>query len=194
MPVPIYNQKLLLRKHCYQIRRSFTEELRSQASRAICVFLEAWPVFQQSVTVLTYMPIKSEVDLTPLFARHPDKHWIIPRILPGEEHRMSFHRYEPTRLVQHPFGMAEPAPDLPVVQPLEIELCLAPGLAFDHFGWRLGYGGGYFDRFLKDFTGTSVGVVYQDLLLDTIPYDLYDIAMHWLVTETGLLQCKTGQV
>ena len=108
MPVPTYNQKLQLRKHCYQIRRSLSEELRSQASQAICASLEAWSTFQESETVLNYMPIKSEVDLTPLFERYPKKHWALPRILPGREHRMAFHLYDPTRLVHHAFGMAVP--------------------------------------------------------------------------------------
>lgn len=194
MPVPIYNQKLQLRKRCHQIRNSLTEEFRLQASQAICDFLANWSVFQQSETILSYMPIKSEVDLTPLFDSFLGKRWVLPRILPGEEHRMSFHMYDPALLVYHPFGMAEPDPDLPVIAPGEIELCLTPGLAFDSHGWRLGYGGGYFDRFLMDYDGTSVGVVYQELLLETVPHGHYDIPMNWLVTETGLFQCQPAQV
>jgi len=194
MPVPIYNQKLQLRKRCHQIRRSLSDELRSQVSQAICASLEAWPTFQKSETILSYMPIKGEVDLTSLFERYPKKHWALPRILPGEEHRMAFHPYDSTRLVHHAFGMAEPDPDLPVIAKGEIELCLAPGLAFDRHGWRLGYGGGYFDRFLKGFSGTSVGVVYQELLLGAVPHSKFDIPMNWLVTETGLFQCQPTKV
>jgi len=101
---------------------------------------------------------------------------------------MVFHRYVPDNLIIHPFGMAEPAAHLPQVSPKEIQLVLTPGLAFDRSGWRLGYGGGYFDRFLKDFGGVSVGVVYRDLLLNTIPHGRYDIPMSWLVTEDGIVK------
>ena len=189
MPVPIPDRKQQLRQHCRQVRRSLDENARWQASLSICALLEKWTIFQQSETILTYMPIKGEVDLTPLLERHPRKRWLLPRILPEEGHRMLLHPYDPRRLVRHPFGMAEPAADLPVIAPQEIELCLTPGLAFDRHGWRLGYGGGYFDRFLKEFSGISVGVVYQDLLLESIPHGEYDIPMRWLATEASLFQC-----
>ena len=87
------------------------------------------------------------------------------------------------RLVRHPFGMAEPAADLPTLPPEAIRLALVPGLAFDCHGWRLGYGGGYFDRFLKDFSGVSVGIVFHALLLDEIPHGSFDVPMQWIVTE-----------
>jgi 5-formyltetrahydrofolate cyclo-ligase len=79
--------------------------------------------------------------------------------------------------------MAEPAPDSPIVAPEKIQLALVPGLAFDRHGWRLGYGGGYFDRFLKDFQGISAGVVFQALLLDEVPHTPLDVPMRWIVTE-----------
>jgi 5-formyltetrahydrofolate cyclo-ligase len=179
----IANAKSQLRQQCRKMRTSLGEETRARASQSICDSLARWPVFQQSASILTYMPIKGEVDLTPLLDRHPQKYWILPRILPEEEHRMVFHPYDPNRLVRHPFGMAEPSPDLPVVAANEIQLALVPGLAFDRRGWRLGYGGGYFDRFLKEFSGVSVGVVFQALLLDGLPHNEFDVPMKWIVTE-----------
>ena len=100
---------------------------------------------------------------------------------------MVFHPYDPGRLIRHPFGMTEPAPDSPAVAPGEIQLALVPGLTFDRRGWRLGYGGGYFDRFLAMFSGVSVGITFQTLLLDTLPHDAHDVSMHWLATEAGIL-------
>jgi 5-formyltetrahydrofolate cyclo-ligase len=112
---------------------------------------------------------------------------MLPRIIPEEDHRMVFHLYDPSRLILHPFGMAEPAPDLPVIIPEEIQLALVPGLAFDRHGWRLGYGGGYFDRFLKGFKGVSAGVVFHALLLDEVPHTRMDIPMDWILTEREFL-------
>ncbi len=100
---------------------------------------------------------------------------------------MVFHPYVSGMLVPHPFGMAEPAPDLPVISPGEIQLALVPGLAFDRQGRRLGYGGGYFDRFLRDFHGASLGVIFQRLLLDHLPYGEHDVPVQWIVTEAGFL-------
>ena len=175
--------KIQLRKHCRQLRAALGDETRARASLSICERLENWMIFRQSQTILTYMPIKGEVDLTPLLDRHPEKQWILPRILPEENHRMVFHPYDAARLVRHPFGMAEPQADLRTVPPDSIQLALVPGLAFDRRGWRLGYGGGYFDRFLKDFSGVSVGIVFQALVPANLPHDSFDAPMQWIVTE-----------
>lgn len=187
MPSESSDLKHQLRQQCKTIRKGLGEETRQRASLAICGRLAAWDIFQTSDTILTYMPIRTEVDLRSLLVTFPNKHWLLPRILPEEEHRMVFHPYDPRHLVQHPFGMAEPAPSLPEVLPGEIQLVLVPGLAFDHCGWRLGYGGGYFDRFLKDFRGVSVGVVFQALLFESIPHGEHDIPMQWLVTEEEMI-------
>lgn len=175
------------------MRKELGETTRQQASLAICNWIETWHVFQRAAVILAYMPIPGEVDLTPLLERQPQKRWGLPRIIPEENHRMVFHPYEPERLVRHPFGMAEPAPDLPVISSGEVELALVPGVAFDRMGWRLGYGGGYFDRFLSDFSGVTLGVIYQALLLDRIPHGEHDVAMQWLVTEAGIYPPKSPE-
>jgi 5-formyltetrahydrofolate cyclo-ligase len=181
-------QKSKLRRECLGFRKTLGAEIRAQASLAICARIEAWSVFQQSQTILSYMPIKSEVDLTPLLARHPQKRWALPRIIPEESHSMVFHEYDPDRIIRHSFGMAEPSPDSPVIHPAEIELALVPGVAFDRRGFRLGYGGGYFDRFLENFQGVSAGIVFQALLLGAVPRAAHDIAMQWVVTEDGVFK------
>lgn len=185
-PPDVAGQKQHLRRACRQARTALGETARQQASLAMCDWIEAWPVFQQASVILAYMPIPGEADLTPLLARRPQKQWLLPRILPADGHRMLFHPYHPARLVRHPFGMAEPAADLPVVPPGQVELALVPGLAFDRLGRRLGYGGGYFDRFLCAFTGASLGVVFQALLLDRLPCGEHDVPVGWVVTEAGL--------
>jgi 5-formyltetrahydrofolate cyclo-ligase len=182
----VSEQKQQLRRACRQIRKELGEAARRQASLAICGWIEAWPVFQRSSVILTYMPIRDEADLTPLLERQEQKRWVLPRIIPEENHRMVFHSYQAGRLIRHPFGMAEPAPDLPVIPANEVQLALVPGLAFDRMGRRLGYGGGYFDRFLRDFTGASLGVIFQALLLNQLPYGEHDVPVAWVVTEAGI--------
>jgi 5-formyltetrahydrofolate cyclo-ligase len=178
-------QKAELRRQCRLVRRSLGEQEGVRASLAICREIEIWDVFQMSETILTYLPIPSEVDLTPLLEHHPHKRWAVPRILPEQDHSMVFHRYDARHLVRHPFGMQEPTSDLPVVFPEEIQLALVPGLAFDHSGWRLGYGGGYYDRFLAGFQGISAGIVFQTLLLEKVPHSMLDIPMQWVISEQG---------
>jgi len=186
----ISRRKSQLRRECLGIRKTLGAEIRAQANLAICGRVEAWDLFQQSQTVLSYMPIKSEVDLTLLLKRNPQKRWVLPRIIPEENHRMVFHEYDPDRMIRHPFGMAEPSPDSPVIHPTEIELALVPGVAFDCRGFRLGYGGGYFDRFLENFQGISAGISFHALLLEAVPRAVHDIAMQWVVTENGVFKAN----
>jgi 5-formyltetrahydrofolate cyclo-ligase len=184
----VAEEKRQLRRTCRQLRNELGEATRQQASLAICSWIESWLIFQRSFIILAYMPITGEVDLTPLMKRQPQKCWVLPRILPDENHRMVFHPYEPGRLVRHLFGMDEPTSDLPVIPCSEIQLAIVPGLAFDHSGRRLGYGGGYFDRFLCEYTGISLGVIFQALLFDELPCGENDMPVQWIVTELGILQ------
>jgi 5-formyltetrahydrofolate cyclo-ligase len=192
MTLTISEQKAQLRKTCRSLRRGLDPAFREQASRLVCAEIENWDIFQQAQVILGYMPTNSEVDLRPLLEQHPGKTWALPRILPGENHRMIFHVYDPARLSLHPFGMAEPQADLAVIPPGEIDLALVPGLAFDLQGWRLGYGGGYFDRFLKDFHGVSLGVNFEALLrvCEELPHDPHDMPMQWLASEQGLYPAR----
>jgi 5-formyltetrahydrofolate cyclo-ligase len=186
MPESIAEQKNQIRKQCRQTRQALGEPFREKVSQEMCVQIANWPVFQHARAILTYMPIKGEADLRPLLANYPQKCWILPRILPDAGHSMYFHPYDPRQLVRHPFGMEEPAASLPVIPPDDIDLALVPGLAYDRRGWRLGYGGGYYDRFLTGFSGVSLGVTFDALLLDKLPCGEYDVPVKWIVTEKEL--------
>ena len=188
MPNAVQDAKRHLRAQSRQVRKALGEDFQRQASAAICLHIESWPLFRASETVLTYMPMRGEVDLRPLLERHTYKRWLLPRIQP--EGRMNFPPYDPGHLIRHPYGMLEPDPNLPIVPVEDIQLALVPGLAFDRQGWRLGYGGGFFDRFLAGFAhGVSLGVTYHALLFDQLPHHQDDIPVQYLVMEEGLLAC-----
>jgi 5-formyltetrahydrofolate cyclo-ligase len=195
LPIPgVSEQKRQLRRSCRETRKELGEAARQQASLAICGWIESWAVFQHSDVVLAYMSMPGEVDLTPLMEHQPQKHWVLPRIIPEDNHRMVFHPYVEGRLVRHPFGMNEPSSDLPVIPPSNVQLALVPGIAFDRFGMRLGYGGGYFDRFLREFHSVSLGVIFQALLFDAIPCGEYDVPVDWIVTEVGIFRPESGEL
>ena len=174
-----------LRAKSKQIRATMSPGACRQASEQICEWIRGWVRYQESGTILTYMPMRNEVDLTLLFANGGKKKWAIPRIEAGG--RMRFHLYDSSRLVRHTFGMLEPDLDCPEIPSDQIDLALVPGLAFDKAGWRLGYGGGFYDRFLSGFRGISTGVTYQTLLLEHVPHDPHDIAMQVVITEVGII-------
>lgn len=177
--------KKRLRQSCLEKRTSLGEDYQHQASLMICRNIEAWSVFQEAAVILSYLPMTDEVDLLPLVENNPQKNWLVPRIL--LQGRMQFHPYDPGRLIRHRFGMLEPDPSLPVIPAEQVELVLAPGLAYDRRGWRLGYGGGFYDRFLSgQQTLVSLGVIYQALLLPDLPHQEYDVPVQYIVTENGV--------
>ena len=109
----------------------------------------------------------------------------LPRCLPGNQLEARLVQGN-SQLVRHPYGMLEPGPDCPVIPPEQIDLALIPGLAFDRQGGRLGRGGGYYDRWLTGFSGVTVALCRDGLLLDAVPRLPHDIRVELIVTETGL--------
>lgn len=161
------------------------EDYRQKASLVICKHLETWILFQKSDVILVYLPMRNEVNLLPLLNNNPNKSWLVPRIL--ENGSMMFHPYDPDRLICHQYGMLEPDPSLPIIPANQVELVLTPGLAYDLHGWRLGYGGGFYDRFLSQQKDCiRMGVTFRALLQPDLPHNEYDIPMQYLVTEDGV--------
>jgi 5-formyltetrahydrofolate cyclo-ligase len=184
--------KEALRKESKRIRNAIAGDIRHQANENICDLLANWEVLHQSNVIATYLPMRSEVDLTPLLSQFPLKIWGIPRI--HTRGRMTFHVYTPEKLVAHAFGMQEPHPACARIAPRDIQLVLVPGLVFDRRGWRLGYGGGFYDRFLQQTPGIVVGITYQALVWPEIPHQDHDVAMQFLVTEGGIRPVGKRQV
>ena len=87
------------------------------------------------------------------------------------------------------FGIPEPDGSCPALANSDFAraLILVPALAFDENGYRLGYGGGYYDRFLARFGGVTVGLVYRDLLFDNLPKGYYDRKVKLIISESGVL-------
>lgn len=179
--------KQTLRSHFARLRQDLSSAGVIAASAAVCRRLAAWPAIasrQSSISILTYLAFCNEIDLAPLFDMLPQAHWAVPRVI--DNNGMLLHIYDPARLVPHRFGMMEPAHDLPVVDPATLDIVLTPGVAFDRNGWRLGFGGGYYDRFLPATPALRVGVTYDEFVVDALPHNERDQRMDWIVTPGGL--------
>ncbi|MDY7078555.1 MAG: 5-formyltetrahydrofolate cyclo-ligase [Chloroflexota bacterium] len=182
------NKPELRRQFC-TLRECLSPKDVGAASAAICQRLACSMIsdLKPPVCVLTYLAFRNEPDLGLLFELFPHAHWVVPRI---QGQRLVLHSYDPARLIRHRFGMLEPALDLPVIAPAVLDVALVPGVAFDRHGGRLGFGGGYYDRFLPTTPALSVGVTYDECLADELPCGEHDQRVDWVVTPTQMIRCR----
>lgn len=110
----------------------------------------------------------------------------LPRIV--ADHGMELRRYTPgCPMDMNAFGIWEPTLDCPLVPKEEIDLVIVPALCYDRRGFRLGYGGGYFDRWLSGYRGVTVGMCRQAVLQDAVPVEEHDRPVQAVVTEEQVL-------
>ncbi len=160
-------------------------EARMESDELLFLRFLNLPELVSAQTILLYYGMGGEPDtgrlISPLLAL--GKRLALPRILPrrGMEARLTG---KDTVFVRHPYGMLEPGEDCALISKPEIDLILAPGLAFDKKCYRLGQGGGYYDRYLADFSGITVALCRDVFLLETLPAESYDRPVELVLTET----------
>lgn len=94
----------------------------------------------------------------------------------------------PEDLKRGMFGILEPDTDkCSKITDFSSALCLVPGLCFDLKGYRLGYGKGYYDRFLEKFTIKTAGLCYNELVQNLLPIDEHDKSVDYIITQTGII-------
>ncbi|WP_374441782.1 5-formyltetrahydrofolate cyclo-ligase [Stella sp.] len=151
-------------------------------------FLAAVPLAEVGAVVSGFHPIGEEIDPRPLMARlaAAGRTLCLP-VTPRRGLPLSFRAWRPgDRLVPRPFGLLEPAPEAPTVEP---DLLLVPLLAFDDAGRRMGYGGGFYDRTLADLRARrpirAVGVAYEGQRCERVPAGPADAILDAVVTEVA---------
>ncbi|MBN1889007.1 MAG: 5-formyltetrahydrofolate cyclo-ligase [Thermoflexales bacterium] len=185
--------KALVRAGCRRIREALTPAQVATSSAQVCAHLAAWPPFQLAQRVLAYLAFRNEIGLAALLAEFPAKQWVVPRTVVRPEPHLVLHAYDPARLVRHPFGMLEPESELPIIQSAELDLVLAPGLAYDRRGYRLGLGGGFYDRLLPGISAPKVGIVYEALIVEAVPAEPHDQRVDYLACESGICPADSKQ-
>lgn len=114
---------------------------------------------------------------------------VIPKCYPQEK-KLVFYKFTSYNQLENVYmNLREPKPiEHMKINKNEIDLLIVPGLLFDYEGYRIGFGGGYYDRFLKDFPSETVAMCCNDQLKSNLPKEPYDIPVDHLVTETGLIR------
>ncbi|MCL4216657.1 MAG: 5-formyltetrahydrofolate cyclo-ligase [Candidatus Hydrogenedentes bacterium] len=145
--------------------------------------------FRDCPVVASYIGVMNKEVLTlPLIARllQEQKQVLVPRTEPGQ--KLSWAAVaDLDELVPGAFGIPEPPRYAPTATLQESTVILVPGLAFDRRGYRIGFGGGYFDRFLADFSGLAIGLAYPWQLVERLPSEAHDMPVRMIVTSAETL-------
>ncbi len=184
-----FNQtKPELRRTWLAARRSLSPADHAAKSQALCQQLQQHPGFQTpDAVVLSYFSIRQEPDLSPLMEQMPQVRWGFPCI---EGETLHWHEWQLGQpLIQGAFNIPEPLSTAPIIPPDRATLMLVPCLGADRQGFRLGYGGGYYDRLLADPSWqnvVTVGIVFEEFVIDRLPTEHWDRGLLWICSDQNL--------
>ena len=175
-----------LRKQVLHEMKDLPREQKQAMDQALTDQFLEHPFYQEAKIIATYLSFPHEFQTQELIeqALKDGKKVLIPKTYP--KGRMDFVVYDPQQLVKTSFGLLEPQGDLEVVDASQIDLIHVPGLAFTTEGYRIGYGGGYYDRYLKHFSGHTFSTIYPCQIKDFIP-EKHDIPVQEVLIDEGNL-------
>lgn len=184
--------KTVLRKQYKQIRNQLTAKQVKNNSEKIASYLFETEFWQNSSVVMLYLSFQNEVITDMIYERgwQEGKTMLTP-ICSSQNGIMTMSVLSSfEQLVHNRYGIRE-LPDAlqQIVSPDTIDLCLIPGIAFDKYGNRLGFGSGYYDRYLAKISShvPRIALAHSCQICDGIlPTDQYDLPMHYMLTEYGL--------
>jgi len=184
-----------LRTKILAARDSLSAEERQRKSRAITKRLLTLPKFAAARSVFAYVSFRSEVETLPLIAHCLNRgvNTSVPLTLPAEHRLLAYAITDPTRdLTPGYCSIPEPVQTLPLVDPASIEVVVMPGSVFDLRGGRLGYGGGFYDRFLQAAAPQAlrIGLAYDLQVIEAVPLENHDQPLDYLITETRTIHLE----
>lgn len=187
--------KVALRRTLLHQRQMLSvAEWRNRSDR-ICAHLQTIPLVQQAGTILAYFSSRQEPDLSPLVAAsqasvNTAKRWGFPRCV---DRALQWHQWQPgDPLRTGAYGILEPFETAPILSAMDVDLLLVPAVACDFQGYRLGYGGGFYDRLFSDpawATKPAIGITFAFAYLPQLPIDPWDQPLTAICTDSGCYEC-----
>lgn len=187
-----------VRKQVLQARNRLSAEEVCLLSEKVLNNLRKQSFFNNSAHIMVYLDFKNEVktDLIINYCLENNKNVYVPICIP-ETHELCISGITSLEELQSGhFGIREPKPEyIRLFDSRLVDLLLVPGVAFDSSGNRIGYGAGYYDRFMRRLEPgvTKAALAYSFQIIDTIPSGEYDIPMDYIVTEKGTISCTNNK-
>ena len=188
---PLKEKKDRMRRQYQELRGSISKEERQRRDSAICQAALDLVSFRYAEIVLLYAPMEREIDVLPIAraALQKGKRVAFPRC-DAQTKTMQYHFVTSlSELSVSTYGIREPGVHLPIYDQSihsSSAVCFVPGLVYDRQGYRLGYGKGFYDRYLSAFHGCRIGVIYSDCIVSQVPRGRFDIRCDILLTEKNV--------
>lgn len=184
-------EKQALRETMRHLNSKLSDRYLSESSRTIQAHLLAMSAYQEAETVFCFVGTPREVDTLPLL-RHALEHGkmlCVPRCVDGTMELRQITALD--QLQPGAYGIPAPSADAPEISIDEIDFAILPCVTCNHAGHRLGHGGGYYDRFLSKYRGSTVLLCFERLIREEIPVEPSDYPIPWVLTEVGLYEDGT---
>lgn len=182
--------KKTLRESMIKELGELKEDERQSVSKQLHDVLFQSKLWKEAETIGLYISFGIELETKSIIeeAFALGKNIVIPKTIP-ETKQMNFYQITDWSQVQKGhFGILEPIVEqVTYIEKDNIDLLIVPGLVFSKDGYRIGFGGGYYDRFLVNFIHPTVSLVSKRQLRDAIPINKYDIPVNYLITEDGII-------
>lgn len=180
--------KKKIRKEKLATLKKISPEEKKRVEERIYKHLFATSYWKNAKTIALTVSQKIEIDTLPIVkeAEKEGKRIVMPRA--KKQRNMDFVPFtKETPMESSSFGLLEPAPHLAAIEKDRIDLVIVPGLAFSRDGYRIGFGGGYYDRFLEDYSGTKIALVLEEQKIPLWKPESFDIPMDALITQDGIV-------
>lgn len=192
----ISNSKKILRKDILKRRNEINNAYKEKKSFKIFNRLIKLSEIECSDNICTYVSKGSEVDTLFMIEKLLclNKSVYVPKS-DIKSNLMTFYRINSlSELRLGAFSVPEPISETERYEQYnKRDICIVPALSFDKQGFRLGYGKGYYDRFLKDFTGIKIGLCFDEFIKEKLPKYETDIAVDMIISENQKIICKGGK-
>jgi len=180
-----------LRENALRIRNGFTGQQILVSSEEMIQKLIEHTWYRECSTLFTYVSMDREVQTRKLIEKgiRDGKRVCVPRVVPRQQMLAVPITNPAVELEKGFYGVLEPIAQLPSVSPQEVDLVIVPGLIFDREGYRIGYGGGYYDKYLENLPShcRTVGLAFHTLITDRIPREAHDKKVMLVITEKELI-------
>lgn len=181
----IREKKRALRKKFLEIRENLTDEEVKQKSKIIVEKISLMEDFKLAKSVLLYYPFRKEVDILELL-NWKEKNFYFP-VVDFVNKNILIGKYN-GKFIKNKFGIYEPEERLCVDFLKTIDFVIVPGVIFDKNGYRIGYGGGYYDKLLKKIANLKCGVCYDFQIVDSLPIQETDVKVDYIISESFFIR------